>query len=97
MIAKNAPPAQAWWHSLMATGGLVFGLLGDRRPFGADVLAHPFVVYFAAVAAALLVLRVVGARPVPQFLPERTLVIGCLLGAVAFLGGNWVATRLPLG
>ena len=36
---------------LMAAGGSVFGLLGDRRPFGNDVLAHPLVVFFALVAA----------------------------------------------
>ena len=48
----------------MALGGFGFGLLGDRRPFGTDVLTHPFVIFFAVVAVALLVLRVAGARPV---------------------------------
>ena len=23
-----------WWYALMAIGGMGFGLLGDRRPFG---------------------------------------------------------------
>jgi len=55
----------------------VFGLSGDRRPFGTDVLAHPLVVFFALVAAALMVLRLAHGRPVPALIPERALVIGC--------------------
>jgi hypothetical protein len=83
-----------WWYGFMAAGGSVFGLLGDRRPFGNDVLAHPLVVFFAVVAAGLLIVRLAAARPVPQLLPERTLLIGCLLGAAAFLAGNWLAVHL---
>jgi hypothetical protein len=75
----------------MALGGLGFGLLGDRRPFGSDLLAHPLVVFFAIVAAALLVLRLARARPVPELIPERALLVGCCIGAGAFLVGNWVA------
>jgi len=72
-------------------GGLGFGLIGERRPFGNDTLAHPLVVYFAAVAVGLLVLRVVLARPVPEVIPERVLVAGCLSGVAAFLVGNSLA------
>jgi hypothetical protein len=50
--------ALVWWYGLVALGGCMFGLLGDRRPFGTGVLAHPLVVFFAVVGAALLVLRV---------------------------------------
>ena len=78
----------------MALGGYGFGLLGDRRPFGTDVLTHPFVIFFAVVAVALLVLRVAGARPVPELIAERALLAGCLLGAAAFLAGNWAAAHL---
>ena len=78
----------------MALGGFGFGLLGDRRPFGTDVLTHPFVIFFAVVAVALLVLRVAGARPVPELIPERALVAGCPVGAAAFLAGNWAAAHL---
>ena len=35
-------------------------------------------------------------RPVPEILPERILVFGCLLGAVTFLAGNWIDTHLSL-
>ena len=77
----------------MAAGGLAFGMIGDRRPFGSAALAHPLVVFFAVVAAALLVLRVVRARPVPEFVPERALVIGCCVGAAAFLLGNWIVAH----
>lgn len=93
-----SPPAagraRVWWLAAMALGGFSFGLLGDLRPFGTDVLAHPLVVFFAVVAVALLVLRVACARPVPELIAERALVIGCLLGAAAFLAGNWTAAHL---
>ena len=78
------------WYGLMLAGGLGFGLIGERRPFGQDMLAHPLVVYFAVAAAGLLVLRAVLARPVPEVIPERTLISGCLLGAAAFLAGNFI-------
>ena len=81
----------------MLAGGLGFGLIGERRPFGQDMLAHPLVVYFAAAAVGLLVLRAVLSRPVPEVIPERTLVSGCLLGVVAFLAGNFINTYVLAG
>jgi hypothetical protein len=36
------------------------------------------------------VLRAALARPVPQIIPERALLIGCCVGAAAFLTGNAV-------
>jgi len=88
--------AQPWWYGLMAAGGLAFGLLGDRRPFGTAALAHPLVIFFAVAAAALLVLRMARARPVPELIPERALVIGCFVGGAAFLAGNWFAVYLAV-
>jgi len=76
----------------MAAGGLAFGLIGERRPFGQDMLAHPLVVYFALAATGLLILRAALARPV--LIPERTLLAGCVLGAAAFLAGNWISTHV---
>jgi hypothetical protein len=87
-------PIHGLWYGLMAAGGLGFGLIGERRPFGADMLAHPLVVYFALAAAGLLTLRVALARPVPELIPERALLAGCLVGAIAFLAGNWVSANL---
>jgi hypothetical protein len=92
--AMVGAPVSTWWYGLMALGGLAFGLIGDRRPFGNDVLAHPLVVFFAVAAAGLLIVRVATARPVPELLSERTLVIGCLVGAAAFLTGNWAAAHI---
>ena len=90
-----APPRlQLWWYGLMAAGGLAFGLIGDRRPFGRDVLAHPLVVFFVVAAAALLVMRGALARPVPELIPERALLTGCLFGGAAYLLGNWIAVHL---
>src|ERR1700730_12272706 len=94
LIRPVAGRARSWWFGLMASGGFVFGLSCDRRPFGTDVLAHPLVVFFAVVAAALLILRLACRRPVPELIPERALVIGCLVGAAGFLAGNWVAAHV---
>jgi len=80
----------------MAAGGLAFGLLGERRPFGSDVLAHPLVLFFVTVGVALLILRVAYARPVPEIIAERALLLGCVLGAAAFLIGNWLAAHMVI-
>ncbi len=85
------------WYGLMMAGGLGFGLIGERRPFGNDMLAHPLVVYSAAVAVGLLVLRIALARPVPEVIPERVLLAGCLSGAAAFLVGNFISTHMMAG
>lgn len=78
----------------MSVGGLAFGAYSERRPFGADVLAHPLVVFFAVVGAGLLVLRFAIRRPVPEVISERRLLVGCAVGLLAFLVGNWLATHL---
>jgi len=75
-------------------GGMGFGLIGERRPFGNDMLAHPLVVYFALIALVLLILRIALARPVPEVIPERVLVAGCLSGAAAYLAGNFISAHI---
>lgn len=85
-----------WWYGLMGAGGLLFGLLGDRRPLGNDVLAHPLVLFFIAVGIALVILRIVWRRPVPELIPERALVVGCLVGGATFLAGNFIVTQITL-
>jgi hypothetical protein len=92
----SPPRIQLWWYGLMAAGGLAFGLIGDRRPFGRDMLAHPLVVFLVMAAAALLVLRVTFARPVPDLIPERALLTGCVLGGAAYLVSNWIAVHLVM-
>jgi len=82
------------WYGLMAAGGFGFGLLGERRPFGTDVLAHPLVVFFVTAGVSLMLLRILLRRPVPEVISERMLIVGCLLGGAAFLAGNWIATHL---
>jgi hypothetical protein len=86
--------AIAWWRALMVAGGIAFGLIGDRRPFGDSFIAHPLVVFAGVVAAALLILRMVLARPVPDVIPERALIIGFLLGLAGFLIGNWLSVHV---
>jgi hypothetical protein len=77
----------------MALAGFGFGLFADRRPFGDDILVHPLMVFFILVGLALLALRVVLARPVPEVIPDRALMIGCVLGLAMFLAGNFVAAH----
>src|SRR6185503_17720374 len=40
-----------YWYGAVCIAGLGFGLLGERRPFGQGILAHPFIVYAFVVAA----------------------------------------------
>jgi hypothetical protein len=83
-----------WWFALMSAAGVLFGAFADTRPFGDDVLAHPLVALFVVVGLALLALRVALRRPVPEIIPDRLLVVGCVVGLAAFLIGNWLAVHL---
>ncbi|MGP0089917.1 MAG: hypothetical protein ACLPKB_08150 [Xanthobacteraceae bacterium] len=91
---KNPSRSVTTWLGLMVLGGFIFGLIAKRRPFGDDVLAHPFAVFFILVGVGLILLRVVAARPVPELVPERALALGCLVGAASFLAGDWIGTHL---
>lgn len=82
------------WYGAVCVVGLGFGLLGERRPFGQNILAHPFIVCVFVLAAGLLVIRVVGQRPVPELIPERALGLGCAAGVALFLAGNFIAAHL---
>jgi hypothetical protein len=105
-MSRRVPPSAApplsqpsrrvlgWWFGLISVGGLAFGIVAERRPFGTDMLAHPLIVFFMAVGGGLLVLRAALRRPVPDVIPDRKLFIGCLVGLVAFLAGNWMGTHL---
>ena len=88
------PTAVLWWRVAMIAGGFGFGLFADRRPFGETVLGHPIVVFVGIAALGLLVLRIALARPVPEVIPERALVVGFLTGIAAFLVGNWIGVHL---
>lgn len=83
-----------YWYGAVCIVGLGFGLLGERRPFGQSILAHPFIAYAFVLAAGLLVIRVVRQRPVPELIPERALGLGCAAGVALFLAGNFIAAHL---
>jgi hypothetical protein len=89
---RNA--ALVWWRVLMIAGGFAFGVVADRRPFGDTVLGHPIVVFAGVAAFGLLIFRIVLARPVPEVIPERAMVVGFLLGIAAFLAGNAIGVHL---
>jgi hypothetical protein len=89
-----SPRVLTWWFGAMAVTGLMFGAVAEKRPFGDDLLAHPLVVLFGVVGAGLLVLRFALAKPVPEVIPERSLVVGCLVALVAFLAGNFFSVQL---
>jgi hypothetical protein len=78
----------------MSAAGALFGVFAEKRPLGDDVLAHPLVVLFVVVGFGLLALRVALRRPVPEIIPDRLLVFGCIIGLAAFLIGNWLAVHL---
>ena len=90
----SLPRLQVYWLGAMIVGGLGFGLVGERRPFGGDVFAHPLMLFFMAAMVGLLVLRAALARPVPEVIPERGLIVGCCAGIAAFLVGNWLAAHV---
>jgi len=96
----NGPPVPVsphlltWWFGLMAAGGVGFGLYADERPFGNGVIAHPLVVFFAFVAAGLLTLRFLHARPVLQLLSARGLAAGAVIGVACFFIGKWFGVNL---
>ena len=78
----------------MALGGVGFGLYADERPFGNGVLTHPLGVFFALVAAGLLTLRFLHARPVLQLISAWCLVAGAVVGIACFFIGNWFGVSL---
>ena len=78
----------------MALGGVGFGLYAEERPFGNGVLANPLIVFFAFVAAGLLTLRFLHARPVPELISSRYLAIGIVIGIICFFIGNWFGVNL---
>ena len=85
--------ARVWWFGLMGIAGFGFGVVAERRPFGDDVFAHPLSVFFILVGLALLALRVILARPVPEMIPDRALMLGCALGLAMFLTGNFMTAH----
>ncbi len=90
------PPRRllTWWFGFAGVAGLGFGLIAERRPLGDDVLAHPIVLLFVTMGAVLLALRIVAARPVPELIPERSLLYGIGIAFVTFLIGNWFAVHV---
>jgi drug/metabolite transporter (DMT)-like permease len=88
------PFSLAAWYGGMAVFGFGFGLIAERRPFGDDILLHPLVVFFVLMVMALLALRIVLKRPVPEVIPDRALMIGCVAGLAMFLAGNFGAAHL---
>jgi hypothetical protein len=94
---KRPPPSGrilVWWFAAMSAAGVLFGAFAEQRPFGDDVLGHPAVVLFLVVGIGLLVLRFAMGRPVQEIIPDRLLVVGCIVGLAAFLIGNWLAVHL---
>ena len=82
------------WYGAMAVSGFGFGLIVERRPFGDDILLHPLVVFFVLAGIVLLALRILLKRPVPEVIPDRALMLGCVLGLATFLAGNFVAAHV---
>ena len=95
MLTEMTPTR--WWFALMALGGFAFGLIAERRPFGDDLFAHPLVAFFILVGFALIIMRAALARPVPEIIPERALLLGCFAGLAMFLAGNGLGVHVLAG
>ena len=80
----------------MAVGGFCFGLTAERWLFGDGFFAHPLVAFFILVGVGLLILRVALARPVPEVISERALLLGCAAGLAMFVLGNWLGVHVLL-
>jgi hypothetical protein len=97
-LRPKRPPVSGriltWWFALMSAAGVLFGVLSERRPFGDDILEHPLIVMFVVVGIGLLAMRFALRRPVPEIIPDRLLLFGCVAGLAAFLIGNWLAVHL---
>ena len=89
-----SPHLLTWWFGLMALGGVGFGLYAQGQPFGHGVLAHPLVVFFALVAAGLMTLRFLHARPVAELISWPCLAAGTAVGFACFFIGNWFGVSL---
>jgi hypothetical protein len=89
-----SPHLLTWWFGLMALGGVAFGLYAEQQPFGKGVLAHPLAVFFALVAAGLLSLRFLHARPVTALISSWSLAIGIAIGTGCFFIGSWFGVNL---
>jgi hypothetical protein len=73
MPAAKRPPlprVQIYWFAVMVIGGFAFGLIGERRPLGGDLFAHPLILFFMTAVAGLLATRAALAKPVPKSSPN---------------------------
>jgi hypothetical protein len=89
-----SPHILTWWFAAMAIGGVGFGLVADKRPFGPGIVAYPLVVFFACVAAILLTLRFIYAKPLREVISIPSLVAGFVIAAVCFAIGDWFGVSL---
>jgi hypothetical protein len=89
-----SPHILTWWFSLMAIGGLGLGIFAHDRPFGDGLLGHPLIVLFAVVAAILLTLRFLHARPLGELIPRASIALGCAIAVACYVLGDWFATNL---
>ena len=91
-----SPHILTWWFSLMAVGGLVLGVFAHDRPFGDGFLGHPLIVFFAVVAALLLTLRFLHARPLRELISAPLIALGCAM-AVCLLHPRGLVRHEPHG
>jgi hypothetical protein len=93
-VSPVSPHLLTWWFGLMASGGVGFGFYADEHPFGRGVLAHPLIVFAAAVLAGLLTLRFLTERPLRQLISARSLAAGAVIGAACYALGQWFGANL---
>jgi hypothetical protein len=82
-----------WWFSLMSVGGLALGLFGGDHPLGKGVLGHPLVIFFALVAAGLMMLGFLYGRLL-KVISATSLVVGFVIAIACYVIGVWFGVSL---
>lgn len=81
------------WPYLCAIIGFGFGLIGDARPFGRDILAHPAIVMGVVIGLILIAARLLLKRPIPEVMSDMVMKFGFAVAIFTYLAGTFLASR----
>ena len=87
-----SPHLLTGWFSAMALGALALGVI-DRQPAGKDVFSH-LSMFFAVVAAGVIMLKLVHGRPLRDVISPISLAGGCIVAIACYFIGGWFAVNL---
>lgn len=86
------------WYGLMSVGSLALGLFAERPSLAkglfSHTLGHPLVVFFALVAAGLMMLKFLHQQPMRNLVSPVNLVAGFLIAVACYFMGEWFGSSL---